>query len=254
VLLQRTRFVAAFLFVASSLFAYRALAYRPFDGTDADVAESHVFELELGPVHYYREDHHTFLITPALVLNFGLLANTELVIDANNYITVDDPEPNASRDRVLGDDVLIKHLLREGVLQGKTGLSVAAEGGVLLPEMNGSRGFGASLNVITSYRWSWGTIHYNEWFELTRQQHADLFSGVIVEGPYDWPVRPVTEFFFEKDFNADRTVSLLGGASWRPSESFAFDAGMRGARLANANAGEIRLGLTWSFDMGKHER
>jgi hypothetical protein len=29
-----------------------AHAYRPFDGTDADVAELGDFELELGPVHW----------------------------------------------------------------------------------------------------------------------------------------------------------------------------------------------------------
>ncbi|MCL2723474.1 MAG: hypothetical protein FWD69_03465 [Polyangiaceae bacterium] len=245
--------LAALTIAILLLLASRAGAYRPFDGTDADVAEPRVFELELGPVHYYREDHHNFLIVPALVLNFGLFEGTELVIDANNYVTVDPPEPNAARDRILGDDVLLKHVFRHGILQGKTGLSIAAEGGVLLPEMNGGRGFGASLDVITSYRWSWGTIHYNEWFELTREHHVDLYSGVILEGPYEWRVRPVTEFFFDKDFNDAQTVSLLVGAIWRASESFSFDIGLRGARIADANAGEIRLGLTWSFDYGHHD-
>jgi len=60
-----------------------ALAYRPFDGTDADTAELGSFELEMGPVQYYRQGPRNYLITPALVLNLGIFEATELVIDAN---------------------------------------------------------------------------------------------------------------------------------------------------------------------------
>ena len=59
-----------------------ALAYRPFDGTDADTAELGSFELEMGPVQYYRQGPRNYLITPALVLNLGIFEATELVIDA----------------------------------------------------------------------------------------------------------------------------------------------------------------------------
>jgi hypothetical protein len=52
---------------------------------DAEVAELSELEIELGPVNYYRQGDQTFLITPALVLNFGLGKETEIVIDANLY-------------------------------------------------------------------------------------------------------------------------------------------------------------------------
>jgi len=43
-----------------------AHAYRPFDGTDADVAELGEFELELGPAHVLREGGRTFVTTPTV--------------------------------------------------------------------------------------------------------------------------------------------------------------------------------------------
>jgi hypothetical protein len=240
--------------LATLLVASSANAYRPFDGTDADVAEPHVFELELGPVHYLRSGSQDFLIAPALVLNLGLGADTELVVDANDYVALGDVQRGRSRVSFLGDDVLVKHVFVEGVLQGKTGISVAAEGGVLTPEVNGTGGAGAggSLDVIASYRWSWGTVHWNEWFEYTRDHHADLFSGVIVEGPYPWIVRPVAELFYDKDFVSGFTASALLGAIWTAGDALAFDAGARVARIHDVNAAEIRLGLTWSVDLLGH--
>src|SRR5262249_28221040 len=150
-------------------FAVRAEAYRPFDGTDADVAEPRVFELELGPVQYYRQADRNYLVTPALVLNLGIFENTALVVDAQQWVAPGSLEPGIERVSLLDDDVLLKHVFREGTIQDKTGVSIAAEGGVLTPEIHGAAGFGASLDVIFSYRWSWGTVHYNEWFEYTRE-------------------------------------------------------------------------------------
>jgi hypothetical protein len=229
----------------------RADAYRPFDGTDADVAETKVFELEVGPVHYYRQGSHNFLIAPDLVLNLGVFEGTELVVDASNFVALGKPEPGVARVSLLGDDVLMKHVFREGTLQDKTGISLAAEGGLLIPEINGSSGFGGSLDVITSYRWSWGTAHWNEWFEYKREQHADLFTGVILEGPPDWIVRPVAEFFYDKDFVDGETTSALLGAIWTLNDSWSFDVGLRGARIDDEYAAEARAGLTWSVRLGE---
>jgi hypothetical protein len=231
------------------LFAPSARAYRPFDGTDADTAELGSFELELGPVHYYRQGPQNFLIAPNLVLNFGILPDTELVIDASNYVALGTLTRGTARDSFLEDDILMKHTFREGVLQGKTGVSIAAEGGLLTPEINGVTDIGASIDVITSYRWSFGTFHWNEWFEYTRDHHADLYTGVILEGPHDWRLRPVAELYYDKDFEGTSTESALLGAIWTLRESFVLDAAVRGARVAEENALEVRLGLTWAMTM-----
>jgi hypothetical protein len=249
--MTHARVVTTSLAAALLLSPARAEAYRPFDGTDADVAEVKVLELELGPVHYYRQGNQNELIAPAVVLNLGIFERTELVVEANDYVALGPLEPGEARVSLLGDDVRLKHVFREGVLQNRPGISVAAEGAVLTPEIHGGDGVGGSLDVIASDRWSWGTIHWNEMFSYTREHHADLFNGVIVEGPHDWVVRPVTELFYDKDFAGDATASALVGAIWSVDESLALDVGLRGARIGDENAFEARLGLTWSVALGE---
>src|SRR5262249_38363626 len=75
--------------------------------------------------------------------------------------------------------------------------------------------FGASVAGIVSQRWDWGTAHLNIAGQLTRDMHADLFTGIILEGPHKWTVRPVAEFFYEEEFGQAHTVSALVGAIWQ---------------------------------------
>ncbi len=236
--------------VAYGLLVSPAHAYRPFDGTDADVAPTGEVELEVGPVQYYRQGHENFLTAPAFVFNQGLFADTELVVNAQQQLEFTAPRGNAPRPNLRGDDLLLKHVFRNGVLQGKSGLSVAAEGGALLPELAGAHEFGASFNLITSCAWSSVALHWNEWFLLDREGQASIFTGLIVEGPQAWPVRPVAELFYARTFSGEQTSSLLLGAIWRARESLALDLGARGAKVGHAYAGEARLGFTWSFAGG----
>jgi len=53
----------------------------------------------------------------------------------------------------------------------------------------------------------------------------------------------------EKEFNALQTELLLVGAIWTVKESFVLDLGVRGARIGDENAVEVRLGFTWSLPM-----
>jgi hypothetical protein len=122
-------------------------------------------------------------------------------------------------------------MLREGSLQEKSGPSIATEFGVLLPGIHDERGTGASVAGIVSQQWSWTTVHFNAAAALTREQHADIFLDVIVEGPHEWAVRPVAEFFHERDFGQFQTRSALVGAIWQEKDNLAFDFGLRGARM-----------------------
>lgn len=234
--------------IAAALYPSRAEAYRPFDGTDADVAKVGSFELELGPAHWYNRAGKNYLIAPTTVLNLGIFPNTELVVDFQDFVALGALE-GRPRAALLDTDVFVKHVLREGVLQEKSGVSIAVEAGPLMPEINGTNAFGASTDLIFSYRWDFGTVHLNEWPQYSRKHNLDLFSGVILEGPHEWIVRPVAEFFYEKEFNAERTVSGLIGAIFSPRESFVLDFGLRGARIGNENAAELRLGFTWAFQV-----
>jgi hypothetical protein len=138
-------------------------------------------------------------------------------------------------------------VLREGSLQEKPGPSIATEFGLLLPGIRAEHGTGAGVAGIVSQRWEWVTFHLNGAAAVTRQQHADLFLGVIGEGPHDWPVRPVAELFYERDFGRLETKSGLVGAIWQVHDALAVDVGLRGARVNDHTSGEIRAGLTFSF-------
>ena len=63
--------VAALAVAAVSLWGGQAVAYRPFDGTDAAVADTGDVEIELGPVEYFREGAEHMLFAPDLRVNYG---------------------------------------------------------------------------------------------------------------------------------------------------------------------------------------
>jgi hypothetical protein len=240
--------LAGLLASASLLVVERdALAYRPFDGTDADVAKYGEFELELGPTQYYREGGRNFLIAPTTVLNLGIVKDTELVVDFADLVALGPLDLGEPRFQTADTDVLVKHVFREGVLQEKSGPSIAVEAGPLLPDINRVSAFGASLDVITSYQWSFGTVHWNEWAELTREHNFSLFTGVILEGPHEWTVRPVAELFVEREFDVETTYSGLVGAIWAVEDAFSLDVAVRGATLEGQDAEEVRLGFTWAL-------
>ena len=95
-----------------------ALAYRPFDGTDADVAAHHEFELEVGPVGYEREGNDRFLVAPALVINYGLAPRFEAVLEGRQQRAFEHLRDSQTEDIALS----LKSLLREGSLQGASGV------------------------------------------------------------------------------------------------------------------------------------
>jgi hypothetical protein len=233
---------------ALSLAAPDARAYRPFDGTDAAVAKEGAFELELGPAHFYSEAGHRYVIEPATVLNLGFARGFELVADFKQFVGVD-TVPDQARVRLLDTDILVKWVLRRGILQGERGVSVALESGLLLPEIQGVSQFGAQADLIVSYRWPAFALHLNEQAALSRRGNLDLFSGAILEGPGDWDVRPVAEVFVEREFNVNATYSALLGGICDVNEDFALDVGLRGALIGGQRAEEVRFGFTWSLPL-----
>jgi hypothetical protein len=222
-----------------------ASAYRPFDGTDAAVADKDKMEIELQPAGIIKDASGKTLIAPAARFNYGYTENWEAVLEGQ-FETPLSPSGPASL-RAAG--AFLKGVLREGSLQDKTGPSVATEFGVLLPDSQGPSGFGASLTGIVSQRWDWGAIHLNGVAEVTREHRADLFTSVIIEGPSKWTVRPVAEVLYEKEFGKSDTVSGLAGLIWKVSEDLSFDAGVRHAWVNGRPLNEVRAGMTLGFSV-----
>lgn len=242
---------AIFLCMATSLSP--AFAYRPFDGTDAAVAEPGELEVELQPAGVQQEQGTRTLTAPWTVLNFGLNDEWEAVFEGRGETPL---SPSGQTELMMGGASL-KHVVVPGSLQDKDGPSVATEFGVLLPDSTGDSGFGASWAGIVSQRWDWGTVHVNAETALTRDHHADVFVGTIIEGPSTWKVRPVSEFFYEREFGLEETISGLVGLIWQVSDKLSFDLAYRQALTNGHPVHEIRAGLTFAVPLrfeGAHSR
>jgi hypothetical protein len=231
--------------ICAALWSTSASAYRPFDGTDAAVADQGELEIEFQPAGVRRDSAQKTLVAPATVLNFGLAQQWELVLEGQLETPVSPSGPSV----LTASGAFLKHVLREGVLQDKTGPSIATEFGLLMADTDGSNRLGASLAGIVSQRFDWGTIHFNGEAALTRDHNADVFLGTIIEGPSTWKVRPVAEVFVEDEVGVARTVSGLVGAIWQVNDKLSFDVGVREALTAGHPVSEIRAGFTIGFPL-----
>ena len=226
-----------------------AWAYRPFDGTDAAVAAPGEMEIELQPAGRLHEGGNTSLVAPATVINYGLSEGWEAVLQGQGETALSPSGPTS----LTSAGAFLKHVLQPGSLQDKPGPSIATEFGMLLPDSTGSSGVGASLVGIVSQRWDWGTIHLNAASALTRDHHADVFLGGIIEGPSKWSIRPVAEFFYEREFGQSETISGLVGLIWRVRDNLSFDVGLRHALTNGHPVNEVRAGLTFGFPMAQFD-
>jgi len=209
------------------------------------VAAPDEVEIELQPAGRLRDQTGTSLIAPATVINYGFSEGWEAVLEGQGQTPLSPSGPSSLTDA----GAFLKHVLVPGSLQDKTGPSVATEFGVLLPDSTGNSGVGASLVGIVSQRWDWGTIHLNAETALTRDHHADLFLGAIIEGPSKWSVRPVAEFFVEQAIGQFNTVSALIGLIWQVRDNLSFDVGLRQALTNGHPVNEVRAGLTFGFPL-----
>ena len=225
------------------LSAQPAAAYRPFDGTDAAVADVGEVEIEFQPAGAFSAGP-TKPLSEA-VFNYGFADRWELVLQGTAQVL-----PEAAGPLSVSNGAFLKYVLLPGVLQEKQGPSVATEFGLLLPPAGGS-GVGFSWTGIVSQRWDWGTIHLNTAVNLTPDQHGELFFDAIIEGPNKWKVRPVFEFYSDSVINQQQTYSALAGAIWQVNDKLSFDAAFRHALVNGHAVNEIRAGLTFAFKVEK---
>jgi hypothetical protein len=224
-----------------------ARAYRPFDQTDAGVAETHDVELELGPLGLVH-DPAGWSYIPGFILNYGVVHRVELVFDAHHAFVFGGSDVEARR-RQLDSSLTAKAVVREGVLQDKPGPSIALEAGALLPTVPVAGGAGVAVAGIASERWPALALHLNAEGDYARDGTFAFIGGLIVEGPDAWTVRPVGEFLFSHETRLPVTVSGLAGAIWRVTPHLAVDAAGRLADEEGERELEIRAGLTWAFSV-----
>jgi hypothetical protein len=229
--------------VALCVVARPAAAYRPFDGTDAAVANLNEVEIELQPAGRLQTGPQSTLIAPEVVYNYGFAERWEMVLQTQAETPLSPGGPSS----LAATGAFLKYVIQPGVLQGQSGVSIATEFGPLLPGVNADPGVGFSWAGIVSQRWDWGTAHFNVETNLTRDQHGEGFLGVILEGPSTWKVRPVLEVFYDKVWTQTETRSALVGAIWQVKDDLSFDAAFRYALVNGHAVNEIRAGLTFAF-------
>src|SRR5438132_14358054 len=89
-----------------------ASAYRPFDGTDAAVAEKGKMEIELQPAGALKDFSGTTLIAPAARFNYGMTETWEAVLEGQ----FETPVSPSSRSTFTAGGAFLKRVLREGSL------------------------------------------------------------------------------------------------------------------------------------------
>lgn len=221
-----------------------AFGLRPFDGTDAAVAEPAELNMELGPLQSLSQGSEHALISPHLALSYGFARNWEMVWEGELVHPRSEEERKTS---LVEHGVFFKHVIREGSLQNQPGPSVATEIGLLLPGINADRGTGTSVAGIVSYRWPVVEVHFNLLAAITREHDRALFADLILEGPREWRLRPAAEVISANEIHVSRTRSVLVGAIWRASDVLEFDAGVREARMEDQRVRELRAGVTYSW-------
>jgi hypothetical protein len=233
---------AASLGICAIGWSFPAAAYRPFDGTDAAVADVGEVEIEFQPIGAIRAGPTNGLSDA--ILNVGFADRWELVLQGTAQ-----PLPEGVGPISVSNGALLKYVVQPGVLQDKSGPSIATEFGALLPAAGGGSGVGFGLAGIVSQRWDWGTTHLNVATNLTPDQHGELFFDAIIVGPSKWKVRPVFEIYSDSVINQTQTYSALAGAIWQVNDKLSFDAAVRYALVNGRPVQELRAGLTFGFPL-----
>jgi hypothetical protein len=201
----------------------------------------------LQPAGGRQQGPQSTLVAPEVVFNYGFADRWEMVLQGQ----VETPLSPGGPSTLAATGAFLKYVIQPGVLQDKSGISIATEFGPLLPGINTEPGVGFSWAGIVSQRWDWGTAHFNVETNLTRDQHGEAFLDAILEGPSKWKVRPVFEMFYDKIWTQSETRSVLLGAIWQVKDDLSFDAAFRYALVNGHAVNEIRAGLTFAFKVEK---
>ena len=233
--------LAASLMGLALLWPGEVLAYRPFDSTDAAVADKNAWEIELEPLGWRHNDDGTQWVAPAVILNYGFADDWEAVLEGRENIL------ERGGSKFSDAAASLKTVLREGSLQDKEGVSLGSEFSVLLPGIHTEDGAGLEWTLLAGDRHEDFAWHFNLGPMLSRDGKGGLVMGGILEGPKDWPARPVAELRYEKAFGGEELFAQLIGLIFPIHEGLALDLAYRHAREGGRPDEQIRAGVT--FDL-----
>ena len=222
-----------------------ALALRPFDGNDAAVAEPQSIETELGPLGYLREGGERFVVFPDLAINYGAGSGYEFSLEGRRLMPME-AQRGAPSPRFEDLVASMKRILRHGIMQGKKGPSLAAEGEVLLPTSD-EKGSGFALSLVGSNHLRQVGVHLTAEASRTRTHELGRFGSAILELFDHHAVHPVVELTLARSGEETITKGLLVGVLWTVRQRLVMDWGLR-TSYADEHRAEVRAGMTF----GKH--
>jgi len=244
------RALVAYLLLVGLLMPPACWAYRPFIATDAAVADPQDVEIELGYFTVERDQSETAFTIPRVVFNYGLFKNWEAVAE---FAVL---RSSGGELNLIDPALSVKGVLREGILQEKSGVSIATEVGLLLPSTEKvQRHFGFEATGIASAKLGPFTVHVNAGLGVARST-GELTGiwGVIGELPIWNGLRLVGEVDGEKPRRESQADSGLIGMIWRPwpSKNIDFDVGVR-RTFTGAPAWQVTMGVTFAFSLSSSE-
>ena len=195
----------------------------------------------------FRSQSQNNMAGPYAIFDYGFADRWELVVQGQGHAFPPDSGPTP-----VSNGVFLKYVVQPGVLQEKSGPSIAIEFGTLLPDFGGT-GVGFGWTGIVSQRWDWGTVHLNFSTNVTPEKEGEIFLDTIIEGPHTWKVRPVLELYYDNVFNQEQTYSALIGAIWQVTDKLSFDVGLRHALVNGRPVDELRAGVTFGFALFSHK-
>jgi hypothetical protein len=199
--------------------------------------------VEFGPLGYRRTCDERQLISPELNIVYGAGSGFEFGAGARRLVLMS-PDAEGASPTIDDIEIAAKKLLKAGSVQDKDGLSVAAEGVLLIPSSNEDR-FGAGLLLIASQSWEDLALHLNGEASKTRDGDAGRFVSLIAEGPGRWGVRPVAEAAVERAGEEATLHTLLMGFIWETRSGLAMDLAYT-LGYADERISEYRAGVTWN--------
>jgi hypothetical protein len=152
--------------------------------------------------------------------------------------------------QVVDSALSLKAVLKEGVLQDRTGIGLAVEAGSLLPSSaSGERHFGFEGIGILTGQLSRVTYHLNFGGGLNRARTDSFVNwGMIMELPVAPNLRLVGEINGESVEEERPDNSGLLGLIWKPPAANVFiDLGVRKGFSSAAADWGVTAGLTFSF-------
>ncbi len=221
-----------------------AFAYRPFISTDASVAEKNKWEIEAG-TSLDEKAKGREVMAPQITANYGIFKNWEIVGESQVQVY----ERGSDRNNELKDPaLLVKTVVREGVLQEQQGPSLALESGILLPStVKGEGRTGVSSVGILSNRIGDCLFHLNLGLESDRTGSGpDGIWGVITEYPFQGRFRLVGEINSTVENKGSPDTSGLIGFIWN-IHGIDWDFGARKGFTDAALDWGLTTGVTFSF-------